>query len=152
MSKKTRRHHTPDQKINLLRRHHLEKVPVSEVCEGAELQPSVVYDWQRRLFEHGAAAFGESRKRVEPSREQELQAEVERLKARLADLEGHRLRPADRPPRDLGRTRSQARASPRAPSQAPRTAPPRRRRILPSTPHISFNPSVRQPTHLSRSR
>lgn len=45
MSKKTRRHHTPDQKINLLRRHHLEKVPVSEVCEGAELQPSVFYDW-----------------------------------------------------------------------------------------------------------
>lgn len=33
-NKKTRRHHTPDQKINLLRRHHLEKVSVSEVCEG----------------------------------------------------------------------------------------------------------------------
>jgi len=43
MTKKTRRHHTPDQKINLLRRHHLEKVPVSEVCEAAELQPSVFY-------------------------------------------------------------------------------------------------------------
>jgi transposase len=69
MSKKTRRHHTPDQKINLLRRHHLEKVPVSEVCEGAELQPSVFYGWQRHLFEHGSAAFGESRKRAESSRE-----------------------------------------------------------------------------------
>ena len=84
MSKKTRRHHTPDQKINLLRRHHLEKVPVSEVCEGAELQPSVFYGWQRHLFEYGAAAFGESRKRAETSREQELLAENERLKARLA--------------------------------------------------------------------
>jgi transposase-like protein len=84
MSKKTRRHHTPDQKINLLRRHHLEKVPVSEVCEGAELQPSVFYGWQRHLFEHGSLAFGESRKQAESSREQELQAEVERLKARLA--------------------------------------------------------------------
>lgn len=38
---KTRRHHTPDQKINL--QPHLEKVPVSEVCENAELRPSVVY-------------------------------------------------------------------------------------------------------------
>ena len=84
MSKKTRRHHTPDQKINLLRRHHLEKVPVSEVCEGAELQPSVFYGWQRHLFEHGALAFGESRKRIETSREQQLEAEIERLKARLA--------------------------------------------------------------------
>lgn len=84
MSKKTRRHHTPDQKMNLLRRHHLEKVPVSELCEGAELQPSVFYGWQRHLFEHGSLAFGESRKPTEPSREQELQAEIERLKARLA--------------------------------------------------------------------
>lgn len=84
MSKKTRRHHTPDQKIYLLRRHHLEKVPVSEVCEGAELQPSVFYGWQRHLFEHGALAFGESRKRIETSREQQLEAEIERLKARLA--------------------------------------------------------------------
>ena len=84
MSKKTRRHHTPDQKINLLRRHHLERIPVSEVCEGAELQPSVFYGWQRHLFEHGALAFGESRKRIETSREQQLEAEIERLKARLA--------------------------------------------------------------------
>lgn len=82
MSKKTRRHHTPDQKIHLLRRHHLEKVPVSEVCEGAELQPSVFYGWQRHLFEHGALAFGESRKRAESSREQQLLEENERLKGR----------------------------------------------------------------------
>ena len=84
MSKKTRRHHTPDQKIVLLRQHHLEKVPVSEVCEGADLQPSVFYGWQRHLFEHGSAVFGESRKRAENSREAELLAENERLKARLA--------------------------------------------------------------------
>jgi transposase len=84
MSKRTRRHHTPDQKINILRRHHLEKVPVSEVCEAAELQPSVFYHWQRHLFEHGAQAFGESRRRAETSREQALEAEVERLKAKLA--------------------------------------------------------------------
>ncbi len=68
MTKKTRRHHTPDQKINMLRRHHLDKVPVSEVCEGAALQPSVFYCWQRHLFEYGSAA--------ESNREQDLQAEV----------------------------------------------------------------------------
>ena len=84
MSKKTRRHHTADQKINILRRHHLDKVPVSEVCQGAELQPSVFYGWQRHLFEYGSAAFGESRKQAESSREKDLEAEVERLKARLA--------------------------------------------------------------------
>lgn len=40
MSKKTRRHHTPDQKIAMLRRHHIGKEAVSEICEDAELQPS----------------------------------------------------------------------------------------------------------------
>lgn len=84
MSKKTRRYHTPDQKIAFLRRHHLGKEAVSEICEGAELQPSVFYGWQKHLFENGAAAFGESRRRAEMSREQQLLEENERLKARLA--------------------------------------------------------------------
>lgn len=84
-NRKTRRHHSPEQKISILRRHHLDKVPVSEVCEGAELQPSVFYHWQRHLFEHGAQLFGESRRRAaETSREQQLLEENERLRARLA--------------------------------------------------------------------
>lgn len=83
MSKKTRRHHTPDQKIAMLRRHHLGKEAVSELCESAELQPSVFYGWQKQLFENGAAAFGESRRRAETNREQQLLEEIERLKARL---------------------------------------------------------------------
>ncbi len=33
MSKKTRRHHTPDQKIAMLRRHYIGKEAVSEICE-----------------------------------------------------------------------------------------------------------------------
>jgi hypothetical protein len=59
-------------------------VPVSEVCEGVELPPSAFCGWERHLFEHNAAAFGESLKRVETNGEQELLVENERLKARLA--------------------------------------------------------------------
>jgi transposase-like protein len=85
MSKKTRRHHSPDQKIDMLRRHLVEKAPVSAVCEEVELQPSVFYTWQRQLFTNGAQVFVESRKRQDGSdREAELLAENERLKARLA--------------------------------------------------------------------
>lgn len=82
-SKKTRRHHTPDQKMTILRRHLLEKVPVSELCEEYDLQPSVFYAWQRQLFENGAQAFQESRKAVS-KREEQLVQEVERLEARLS--------------------------------------------------------------------
>lgn len=127
MSKKTRRHHTPDQKINLLRRHHLDKVPVSEVCEGAELQPSVFYGWQRHLFDHGAAAFGESRKRVETSREQELLAENERLKARLARKDEVIAEVTE----ELVRTKKLL-GSPEGPLGSPRRARPGRRLRAPS--------------------
>jgi len=82
-SKKTRRHHTPDQKIAILRRHLIDKVPVSELCEEHDLQPSVFYSWQRQLFENGGQAFQESRKAAS-KREEQLAQEVERLEARLA--------------------------------------------------------------------
>jgi len=82
-SKKTRRHHTPDQKIALLRRHLVDKEPVSDICQEHGLQPSVFYSWQRQLFENGMAAFEESRKAVS-KREEHLAQEVERLTGRLA--------------------------------------------------------------------
>lgn len=50
----------------------------------AVFRTSVFYGWQKHLFENGAAAFGESRRRAEMSREQQLLEENERLKARLA--------------------------------------------------------------------
>ena len=39
------------------RRHLLEQVPVSELCDKQGLQPTVFYRWQKEFFENGAAAF-----------------------------------------------------------------------------------------------
>ena len=47
MSKRNRRKHSSDQKAALLKKHHVEKVPVSDVCDQAEVQPSLFYNWQR---------------------------------------------------------------------------------------------------------
>jgi transposase-like protein len=52
-----RKHFTPQEKVSILRRHLLDKVPVSTVCEEAGIQPSMLYHWQKQLFENGAAAF-----------------------------------------------------------------------------------------------
>jgi transposase len=85
MSKKIRRRHTPDQKLALLKKHHMERVPVSDVCEGAQVQPSLFYTWQRRLFENGAVALDDVRQKAASSnREQELLARIEHLEAKLA--------------------------------------------------------------------
>lgn len=58
MSKsRKRRRFTAEQKVAILREHFLDKKPISEVCEAHSLQPSVFYDWQRKFFENGTAAF-----------------------------------------------------------------------------------------------
>lgn len=77
-------HRTPDQKAALLREHHLDKKPVSDVCETAQVQPSLFYYWQKQLFENAPLAF-EKEKRS--SREKELAAENAALKAKLAEKE-----------------------------------------------------------------
>jgi transposase len=55
--RKERKHFTPEEKVAVLRRHLLDKVPVSELCEELCLRPTVFYRWQKELFENGAAAF-----------------------------------------------------------------------------------------------
>jgi hypothetical protein len=52
-----RKHHTPEEKVSILRRHLIEKVPVSNLCEEFGLHPTVFYRWLKQFFENGAAAF-----------------------------------------------------------------------------------------------
>lgn len=83
MSKRTRRRHSSEQKAALLKRHHLDKVPVSDLCNENKLQPSVFYDWQRQLFAHAGTVF-EGSKQGASSREKELEARVAQLEQKLA--------------------------------------------------------------------
>src|SRR5258708_1107059 len=60
--KKERKHYTGEEKVAILRRHLLDKVPVSDLCDELGLQPTVFYRWQKEFFENGAAVFqGKSR-------------------------------------------------------------------------------------------
>ena len=38
------------EKIAILRKHLLPKVPITEVCEQHGLQPTIFYDWHKKLF------------------------------------------------------------------------------------------------------
>ncbi len=55
--RKERKHFTPEEKVAILRRHLVDKVPISELCEELGLRPTVFYRWQKELFENGAVAF-----------------------------------------------------------------------------------------------
>src|ERR1035437_560445 len=52
-----RKHYTAEEKVSVLRRHLLDKVPISDLCEELSLKPTVFYRWQKEFFENGAAAF-----------------------------------------------------------------------------------------------
>lgn len=85
MSKsRTRRKYTTEQKVEILRRHMVDKVPVSELCNELELQPSVFYQWQRQAYDNLAAALTTPAAPGPSKREKELAAEVARLEGRLA--------------------------------------------------------------------
>ena len=45
--KKERRQYTAEEKVAILRRHLLDKVPVSDLCEELGLQPTVFYRSQK---------------------------------------------------------------------------------------------------------
>ena len=55
--KKQRKHYAPEEKVAVLRRHLLEKEPISKLCDELGLQPTVFYRWQKEFFENGAAVF-----------------------------------------------------------------------------------------------
>ena len=55
--RKPRKNYTPPEKVAILRRHLIDRVAVSDLCDEYQLQPTVFYAWQKLFFENGAAAF-----------------------------------------------------------------------------------------------
>jgi len=75
-----RRNFTPQEKVSILRRHLLDKEPVSEICDDLGLQPTVFYQWQKRLFEQGAAVFTNHRR---PKDNRSSERKIEGLEDKL---------------------------------------------------------------------
>ena len=58
--KKQRKHYAPKEKLAILRRHSVEGVSTSDLCDELGLQPSVFYRKQKEFFENRAADFQQS--------------------------------------------------------------------------------------------
>ncbi len=76
---KERRHWTSEDKIKLLRRHLIEKVPISKICDEARLAPSMFHRWQEQLFVNAALALESNRR---PERGQDQQR-IEKLEQKI---------------------------------------------------------------------
>ena len=75
--KKQRKHYAPEEKVAILRRHLLDREPISKLCDEFGLQPTVFYRWQKEFFDNGASAF-EQKARPNHSADQERIAYLEK--------------------------------------------------------------------------
>ena len=88
---KQRRHFADHEKVAILKRHLIDKVPVSDLCDELDLHANQVYDWLKRFFENGYLAFANGRKSkaVEDAQQakiQQLEAKVTRKNEVMAEL------------------------------------------------------------------
>ena len=84
-----RTNYSAEEKVAILRRHFIDRVPVSDICEELGLQPTVFYRWQKQFFENSAAEFqhtnGKKRDAME-RRNAELEAKLRRKNEVLSEL------------------------------------------------------------------
>jgi len=87
---KQRRHFTSEEKVKALRRHLVEKVPISDLCEELGVQPTQFYRWQQTFFENGPLAFERSAGRPKASADAQriafLESKIQRKDEVLAEL------------------------------------------------------------------
>jgi transposase len=81
-NKKTRRHHSPEDKVHILRLHLLEGRPISEICDSEGIHPTQFYQWQKALFEKASTVFegGRSPSRVFGQNERKLEVLESKLR------------------------------------------------------------------------
>lgn len=76
-----RKHLTPEEKVAIVRRHLLENVPISDLCDEYGIHATQYYAWQKQLFENGNLAFERKPNQANQRRQQDAQ------QRKIAELE-----------------------------------------------------------------
>ena len=88
---KPRRHFSGSEKVGILKRHLLEKIPVSDLCDQLQIYPNQFYGWLKEFFENGHSAFDNGRKAkagqsAQVRNTEQLEAKLDRKNLILAEL------------------------------------------------------------------
>ena len=79
-----RKYLSADQKVSIVRRHLLENVPVSDLCDEFGIHTTQYYAWQKQLFEGAAQVFERQPNNASRNRQQEAQVKrIEQLEKKL---------------------------------------------------------------------
>lgn len=86
------REFTSEQKIQILRRHLLDRIPAKEICEEYEVPPAEFTRWRQQFFENAEATFDQAQTR-EPNaterRAQAMEQKIQVIEKILTDLRDH---------------------------------------------------------------
>jgi transposase-like protein len=76
----------PEEKVAIVRRHLIENVPVSDLCDELGIHPNQYYKWQKQLFENAGYAFERRpNKANEKRRQNAADRKIEQLEKKLQD-------------------------------------------------------------------
>src|ERR1700734_2377703 len=91
MDKQPRRHFAGAEKVAILKRHLVDKVPVSDLCDEHHIYPNQLYGWLKEFFDNGHVVFdnGRKAKAVDEGKDkkiQQLEAKLTRKNEVMAEL------------------------------------------------------------------
>lgn len=75
-----RRYLSNEEKVAIIRQHLVEGVTVSDLAEKHKVEPSLIYRWEKHLFENGATVFGPKPKEAQSDK---VEAQVHQLHEKL---------------------------------------------------------------------
>ena len=78
---KQRRHFSGTEKVAILKKHLVEKIAISTLCDEFDIYPTQFYAWLKEFFENGHAAFDNGRK--SKSTEDAKDRKIEQLEAKV---------------------------------------------------------------------
>ncbi len=79
---KRRKNYCPKDKVAILKRHLVDKIPVSDLCDQHGLSPAVFYRWQKQFFENVQSAFVSKRNSKEIRQERRIRELEQKLTAK----------------------------------------------------------------------
>lgn len=82
----TRKNHTAEEKVSLLREHFEKQISVADICEKYRVHPNQFYKWKKELFENAVDTFSTKRGRKQKSPTVDLEAKLKERNEIIAEL------------------------------------------------------------------
>jgi transposase-like protein len=88
----TNKRYSPVQKVEIMREHLDNQIPISTLCERFQVSPAMIYHWKKQLFEGAIALFKPKNKNQEQLQLKALQEQLTEKDAIISEIVAENLR------------------------------------------------------------